>query len=219
MLLGTAKGLQLSRKSAQSRSISLLRLETLQDLLDAICSCQPVPSNLVSMLRATAAHISMALGQPPDKIWIHQLLDIRPSLRRHLREKGFKRNSIRSYSNFLRILLAEARKLGWSECSPEIEHAWEHIRRATAKKLGCSRIIQYAVRNGLTPAQFTECHFADWRQAAIRGGRSAGTSPMSQAGSGRRFWKRGSRRHYRRSTFKRALLWPSRVKISGAFTR
>jgi hypothetical protein len=172
MLLETVSGFKKARNSAHSRSIS--RLETLQDLLDAIGPGKPEETNLIRMLSATAGHISMTLGQPPGKISIRQLLEIRPRLRLRLREKGFRRNSYRSYSNFVRILLAKARELGWFECSPEVEGAWEQIRGVTVKKLGCSRIILYAVRNGLIPSEFTEVHIANWRAAAIEDGRSAG---------------------------------------------
>lgn len=174
MLLDNARGLKGPRNPAQTRNISRLRLETLQDLMDAIPRGEPEGSNSVAMLEATADHISGALGQPLNEILIRQLTDLRPKLRIHLRERRFKRNSIRSYANFLRILLAKAKDLGWSECSPEVERAWEQIRGMTAKKLGCSTIIRYAIRNGLTPAQFTETHLTNWREMAIQDGRSAG---------------------------------------------
>jgi hypothetical protein len=73
-------------------------LETLQDLLDAIRKSEGDASHVVRMLSATAAHVAIHLGQPPDKIEIRQLLAVRPGLRLHLKERGFKRNSIRSYS-------------------------------------------------------------------------------------------------------------------------
>jgi hypothetical protein len=124
----------------------------------------------------------MTLGQPSSKIQIRELLEIRPRLRLRLREKGFKRNSHRSYSNFVRILLVKAREFGWSECSPAVERAWEEIRRVTRKKLACSTIIRFAIRNGLTPAQFTEADLANWREKSIRDGRSAGYLTASRGG-------------------------------------
>jgi integrase len=174
MLLETVSAIKKPRDSSQARGISRPRLETLQDLMDAIRRGDPGDSKLVAMLGATADHISRALGKPLNDILICQLPTLRPALRIHLRERRFKRNSIRSYANFLRILLAKARELGWSECSPDVERAWEEIRRVTRKKLACSTIIRYAIRNGLTPAQFTEAHLTNWREAAIRDGRSAG---------------------------------------------
>jgi hypothetical protein len=116
----------------------------------------------------------MILKQRSAEISIHQLLDVRPKLRLYLTGREFKQNSVRSYSNFLRILLAKARNLGWSEYSAELEGAWEEIRRVAARNRGCPGIALYAIRHGKKPAEFTEPDLSTWREATIRDGRSAG---------------------------------------------
>lgn len=174
MVLATADTIQKPQDTAQDRNLSPPRLETLEDLLDAIRRREPQQTHLLSMLNATAAHIEQVLARRANKIAIRELLEIKSALQRRLKERGFRRNSVRSYVNYLRILVVKARGLGWSESSPELEAAWADVRRATSKRCGCSGIIRYAIRRGRAPADFTEADLTDWREAAIRDGRQAG---------------------------------------------
>jgi hypothetical protein len=160
------------RVPAQIHSISRESLETLADLLDAIRKSEGDASHVVKMLSATAAHLAIHLGQPPDKIEIRQLLAVRPGLRLHLKERGFKRNSIRSYCNYVRIFLQKAEGLGWTECAPPLLSAWQEIRQAVAKTHGCIRIVEYAIRSGKNPESFAEADLDDWGQTAVRDGRT-----------------------------------------------
>src|SRR6516225_4363670 len=144
------------RASARRRAISRPRLETLQDLLTALKLREPQNAHLLRMFGATIAHISMHLGKPPDRIDIRRLLDITPALQVHLRKQGFLKNSARSYSNYVRMLVQRAKKLGWTECPPAIARAWETVRRAVEGVQGCSRIVRFAIHQGKTPAEFTE---------------------------------------------------------------
>src|SRR6516165_5335594 len=114
MLRTTADNRRQAPKPARSDSISPRPLETLQDLLESIRCGEPEQVHLLSMLTATAAHISMVLGVSSDKIHIRALLDVRFGLRCHLGQRGYRRNSVRSYVNYLRILIQKARELGWA---------------------------------------------------------------------------------------------------------
>jgi hypothetical protein len=117
-----------SRRVLSSRTISRGTPRTLQDLLDTIRADEPEQTQLTAMLRATAAHICMYLGQSPDAVSIQVLFDVKPGLQAHLRERGFKRSAIRVYTNyFLRVLLRKAKELGWTESSPELVEAWRQI--------------------------------------------------------------------------------------------
>src|ERR1700752_4659498 len=108
----TAKNRRKPRPASRRGTIS--RLETIQDLLAAIRAHEPDNNHLLAMLGATTAHIAIHLGEPADKIDIHRLLDVKAGLQAHLRKRGFRRNSIRSYTNYLRILLQKAGELGWA---------------------------------------------------------------------------------------------------------
>jgi hypothetical protein len=172
----TAEQFSEGRRPARRFSISHGQPETLQDLFEALKRSDPEESQLIAMLGATVAHIAIHLGEPPNRIAILKLLDIKPGLQAYLREKGFKRNSIRSYTNYLRILLQRARELGWSESSPELAAAWENIYgRMQGSNAGGSRaILRYALRNGKGPADFTEADLNQWAEQALSEGRTRG---------------------------------------------
>lgn len=114
-----------TRRPASYRAISPQRLDTvqeplrtIQDLLDTIRRREAENSHLLAMLTATAAHISMHLGVPRDKLDIRRLLDVKSGLQAYFKERGFKRNSVSSYTNYLRILLQKASERGWIVCRP-----------------------------------------------------------------------------------------------------
>lgn len=157
------------RGAAVCHRISQCRLKTIQDLLDIIQQREPKQGHLRAMLCATAAHISMHLQLPCDKLDISALLDVRAGLQLHLRERGFKRNSIRSYANFLRILLQKARDYGWS-ADPETGSAWDGVFRALASYPSCLVIVRYAIVKGLRPDQFSEDCLQDWAETSLRDG-------------------------------------------------
>jgi hypothetical protein len=190
-MLNTTQGRGDPPESARSSTISREKLETLEDLLRAIRQSDPEGGHLTKMLGTTAAHLVDHLGVPPDKILIRTLLGLRPGLRVYLRERRYLRNSIRSYVNYVRILVNKARELGWVECSPELVAAWHEIRQATKKRLGTIRLIEYAIANGLAPADFMESHLTNWTQAAIRAGRSYESVRMVKAGFRRLIFEAG----------------------------
>jgi integrase len=132
---------------------------------------EPEGCHLLKMLGSTIAHISMHLGVPADELDIHRLLDVKSGLQVHLKERGFKRNSIRSYTNYLRILLQKATEFGWSVCSPDIARAWREIS-VCARTAGCAGVVRYAICKGLRPENFTETDLQHWGEEVLRGGRT-----------------------------------------------
>src|SRR5215469_3439829 len=126
------------RNSASGGNIS--QLTTLQDLHVAIASHE-TDKQLRGMLDSTMAHIALCLGHPPHEINIQRLLDVRTELQAHLKKSSPKRNTVRSYTNFLNILVKKARQLGWSECSSEVVTIWEPIRKAVARVHGSAGVI------------------------------------------------------------------------------
>lgn len=163
-------------RSSQPRTISRAKLETLQDLLEAIRNGDTDGSHLVKMLGATAAHVVMYLGRPPGRINIRTLMEARPGLKVQLKESGFKRNSIRAYCYYIGVLIQKARELGWAECAPELATAWKEIRDVVATGSGCIRIIEYALAKGKSPQEFAESDLNDWTHAAVVQGTYMSTS-------------------------------------------
>ena len=71
MLRTTADNRRQAPKPARSDSISPRPLETLQDLLESIRCGEPEQVHLLSMLTATAAHISMVLVSSVIQKWMN----------------------------------------------------------------------------------------------------------------------------------------------------
>lgn len=115
--------------------------ETLQDLLLAIEFQKPEYRHLLPMLRATARHMAMYLKMPASQISIGQLADVKPGLQAYLRAQGKKRNSVRSYTSYLGMLLRKAKELGWVEYRPGVARAWRDISALVADVHGGPGIV------------------------------------------------------------------------------
>src|SRR5208283_814467 len=159
----TTQKIQKPRDTARCKTISpeTRSLETLHDLMLAIQSREAGESHLLAMLRATTAHISMHLGRPLTTISLRDLIDVKPGLQAHLRARRLKRNSIRSYTNYLRILVQKAKDFGWVEISPAIEKAWREELDVVRDIHGCPGLVRYAVWKGKVPQAFSEADLSD----------------------------------------------------------
>ena len=164
------------RDSACSVRIPLPKLKTLQDLLTALQG-----NNYVKMLRTTAGHVSNFLKVPVEQLEIGALVDIGPEFTLYLTERRFKRDSVRSYSNFAAMLLRAAKDLGWASPQPEVPDEWKAIlavmqqHRPGNKRgqyYGCAKIIRYAIRLGRSPSQFCDEDLNTWCEAQLKRGRS-----------------------------------------------
>jgi integrase len=151
-----------ARKPERISAIAPQKLHWLRDLAEAI-KCLPSDSaHPVGMLRALIAHICMCLAKPPKEIAISELTGLRYRLSAHLQKnQNLRPKSIRSYVNYLRILLNLARQLGWREHSPEMEKAWKPILACVSCVKGPS-IIHYAMRQKKTPATFSDDDLENW---------------------------------------------------------
>lgn len=155
--------------TARSFAMSRVPPQTLGDLIQLI-ERREGRNHQLAMLRATAAHISNHLEKGPDRIPLGELLNLRPRLRLYLEKRALKRNSVRSYVNFLRILLRKACKFGWSEHLPEIEESWRGIQ-VVLSRTRSRRIVDYAIRMGKTPAEFTDEDLNHWADGELQVGR------------------------------------------------
>ena len=162
--------------SARSVRIPQPRLKTLYDLLTALQG-----SVYFKMLRTTAGHISDFLKVPVEQLAIAALVEIGPEFRLYLTERQFKRESVRSYSNFAAMLLRSARDLGWEPTQPETPEEWKSIltvlqqhrpSNKSARYCGWAEIVRYAIRLGKSPSQFCDLDLDTWCEAQLKLGRS-----------------------------------------------
>ena len=137
----TVNGFAKRRVRSQTRSISREGIHSLQDLLDALPMVGPTASHTLAMLRSTCGHISMCISEFPAAIPICRLLDIRPRLTAYLRDRGMRRNSIRSYVNYVRILLQKAREFGWVDYPSGLTEVWQPVIKAVSTVRGGKGIL------------------------------------------------------------------------------
>lgn len=98
------------RRSARITHIACPKIRTLQDLLRVMEA--ETPPQLFAMLKVTANHLANLLKTPIAVLPIDSVLDIQTDFSAHLRLQRYSRNSIRSYRNFLGVLIRSARQLG-----------------------------------------------------------------------------------------------------------
>ena len=159
---------------ASAELISPNCVNTLQNLLDQVAVSEP-GTQLTSMLKSTASHISRWLRKPPMEIPISQLFGAAPEFGTYLRQHRFKRNSIRSYLNYLRILMKTAQRLGWREQDPKLERLWRPLLSAMPNRRWNSIIAsipRYALQMGIAPLAFSESHLEGWADRMLKQGRA-----------------------------------------------
>ena len=152
--------------------ISPPKLQSLQDLLDAVKEAGEEQPQTIGMLRSTVAQISTFLARPPQEIPIDKLANMRPELKAFLKGRGYKRNSVRSYMNYCRILLRQAEKLGWVHRLPVLPEEWETVLLQMPRDKNYAAIAMYAASKGKKPSDLTDDDLEEWVRAAILQGRT-----------------------------------------------
>jgi integrase len=143
-------------------------LRTLQDLLDAFE--RHTPKNH-GMLRSTAAKLGEFLDQEPAGVLLAALPDERDDFRIYLTQRQYAKASVRSYSNYLNLLLKEAVARGWEEPRPILPAPWQALA-AGASRDRCVNVFQFFAKQGLSPWDITEVHLCDWIRMRVQRGRA-----------------------------------------------
>jgi hypothetical protein len=125
------------------------------------------------MLQSTAEHISICLDKPVDQIQIAELGKLTPRFKVYLVARRFKRNSVRSYINYLRVLLRKAEQLGWKQQLPDVAPRWREIRRSVLRRGGAAGIVKYAIREAIPPQEFGETALDEWGKEMLARGRTS----------------------------------------------
>ena len=124
--------------------------KTLQDLFDILGKNPP---KSLSMLHTTWSLLAGYLQMPADAITIDSVFENGEGFPRYLESRKYKRNSVRSYANYERILLAKAEEFGWNpdDAFPE---AWRGVL-GLASENNCADVAKYLARIRKTPADIT----------------------------------------------------------------
>jgi integrase len=143
---------------------------TVAELLDEI-ERRGLPGNQIRMLRSTVARICECLGKAITELTIEDVRTCVPILKRFLQDRRYSRNSIRSYSNFVRILCTQATVLGCAVRSPELAAKWESVLKIIGSIHGCDSIARYAIELGREPATFSDADLDSWARCTVASGR------------------------------------------------
>lgn len=144
------------------------KLSSVQDLLDAL---KEKPPKEHPMLRSTAVKLSEFYARPPEDISLDLLLGDLETFKDHLQQQRYARNSIRSYSNYVSILVSQAKVLGWQPVASSTPAVWSSLL-ARAIEVGCDRTLHYFVKKGLEPATVQESDLYEWVGIEVNRGAS-----------------------------------------------
>lgn len=143
-------------------------LTSVRDLLEALKEQPPAE---YPMLRSTAAKLSEFYARTADEISLGVLLEDLESFRDYLRQQRYARNSVRSYCNYVNILVSKAKDLGWVASAPSTPAPWlPLLAKATAE--GCARALRHFAKQGLTPATVQESDLYEWVAVEVKRGAS-----------------------------------------------
>jgi integrase len=155
-------------------------VNTIAELLTAI-GINP-PSHF-QMLRTTAGRIESFLGSPTDQITLDAIYARREDFRPFLEKNRYKENSIRSYVNYLRMLLEAAEALGWKPFAC-LNPDWQYVLRL-AKQSGCLAIAKYHLQIRSTPSAVTPEDTGRWLDLKVQ----QGTKYVTVKSCVDRFWR------------------------------
>jgi integrase len=123
------------------------------------------------MLHAVAARFLEYVGLNGEAASIEMLHDQKESFIAYLKAGKYKPSSVRSYRNYLNILLRRAGEAGWVRPQNVLPPKWQIIADVMPRRAQRS-ILSFAVRIGRDPETLCEDDLAAWRQERVKAGRS-----------------------------------------------
>ena len=147
------------RNAAQNHAIALEPLRSVADLLVRLAE-----DKHIGMLKTTAGHIADCVGRPFNELTIDALVGLVPRFTTYLEGRRHKRNAIRSYRNYLGMLVRKAKELGWRPQNAATPEAWAQVVASVQKLRGASSIVTFAVSLGRTPATLSDHDMDAWAQ-------------------------------------------------------
>ncbi|HWR13531.1 MAG TPA: site-specific integrase [Terriglobales bacterium] len=132
-------------------------VRTLADLLEHLNS---QPTSQTPMLRSTAAKIAAFLAKPADDISLDLIHMNREGFRPFLESRKHKEGAVRSYVNYMRILMEAAQALGWVPCA-HLSSEWQTIL-SRAKTNECLSVAKWLAQTKSSPQEVTQDDFDRW---------------------------------------------------------
>jgi hypothetical protein len=124
-----------------------------------------------SMLHSIPARFLDFVGSTAELVPIDAVHNQKESFIAHLKASKYKNSSVKSYRNYLNMLLRRAEELGWVRPALIIPAAWQEIADVMPRS-SAKLIVRYAARIGKSPSVFSEDDLSAWRQERVKAGRS-----------------------------------------------
>lgn len=171
----------IEERAASISSASHLEVpETLHDLLHILVKNPP---STFSMLRTTCSLLSTFYGRPPKEITLNTVSTTRDGFRPFLESRMYANASIRSYVNYVRILLKEASALGWRP-GEKITEEWRSVIMLTIENK-CADLAKHLAQLRKRPSEVTVEDVDSWVEKMIQGGRTYREATLEKG----RFWR------------------------------
>jgi hypothetical protein len=162
VLSGNELALSAPQQPASTAPINLAELLASINRKDGTCE---------GMLHAVAARFLEFVGSTAELVPIGAVHDRKESFIAHLKASKYKKLSVKSYRNYLNLLLRRAQELGWVRPALVIPAEWREIEDAMPRS-SAKLIVHYAARIGKSPSDFSEDDLLAWRQERAKSGRS-----------------------------------------------
>jgi integrase len=139
-----------------------------ESLADVLAYVNRNPTSQTPMLRSTSGKIAAYLGKPVEQISLDLLHANREGFRPFLESQRHKVGSVRSYVNYLRMLLDAAGDLGWKPHA-RLSREWQALLDE-AKRKECLTIAKSLAQKKDSPEQITAEDLERWIEASVKGG-------------------------------------------------
>ena len=153
---------------------------TLGELLDRL---EKQDLRNMSMLRTTSSLLSIYTGKDPHYLPLGSISETRPGFREFLVKGKYAPNSVRSYGNYVRILIQTAKQLGWRP-DDSLTEEWRNVL-ALASEKKCADLARYLAGHRKSPRDVRIEDVDEWVDFQVQQGRFWG----SAQGKRLRFWR------------------------------
>lgn len=124
------------------------------------------------MLHTVARKFIEFTGKQPPEISISEIATQKRAFAVHLRDGKYKPASIKSYRNFVNMLLRRAEAAGWDRAEEALRPEWEAISGMLHKR-AARDLVAFGSGLGRMPQDVNEDDLANWRKARIGEGMQA----------------------------------------------
>ena len=133
--------------------------ETLADLLARI----ERNSTQKKMVFSVTARFLEYMNSTAEKAPIEALITEKESFISYLKAGKYKASSVKTYRNYINILIRTAEGMGWARPKIVIPPVWQSLLDGTARS-SIKPIVLYAIRIGRTPSTLSEDDLSAWQQ-------------------------------------------------------